>query len=388
MKFKFCGVKNELEDQRLENNSLRAKIQCLNEEKNKMSERIQSLENQLVTAIEKHKACQNEVSQRDQNLIKLQSDLNILQEKYSSCVEEVRIQQEEIDRLNARTKKQSSDFKELQAAYDALEDKNTCLEKHIKQLEYELEITKLNVANHERTIENIKTEWANNIRNHEEEVKGYKQNYQILSEDLSNTKSELNDYMNKVNCLKQKVAELNIDLDTKTQLNENLNSDLNKYEFICKEQEAKICQYCTDISMLKGHLDHANSQIGQMNVRYNELETKYDHALKAIDKLEASVNCLNEVIMELKFKMAEKEQAVEICRADVNSLNQQLNNKNLDLKKLIQQNESLNEELDKANEDSTRLTECLEHAESSYKTIQAKLNEKIQDVRFNSPTNI
>ena len=97
---------------------------------------------QLVTSMEKHKICQHEVSQRDQTIIKQQSDINLMHEKYSSSLDEIKIQQEEMERLNQRIKKQSGDLKDYQSANDRLEDKKENLNKHIKELEYEIEIYK------------------------------------------------------------------------------------------------------------------------------------------------------------------------------------------------------------------------------------------------------
>ena len=62
------------------------------------------------------------------------------------------------------------------------------------------------------------------------------------------------------------------------------------------------------------------------------------------------------------------------------NLNQQINNKIIDMKKLLTQNEHLNEELDKCNEECYKLTDCLEQSEINYKSVNAKLNEKILDV--------
>ena len=64
------------------------------------------------------------------------------------------------------------------------------------------------------------------------------------------------------------------------------------------------------------------------------------------------------------------------------NLSQQLNNKNLDLKKMVHQNESLNEELEKLNEEYQKIGQHLDQAENNSKSLQIKLNEKIQDVKI------
>ena len=109
--------------------------------------------------------------------------------------------------------------------------------------------------------------------------------------------------MLKINSLKQKVNELNGDLDSKQQLIDNQASDLNKFEFICKEQEGKICQYSSEVLLLKNDLENAHNKNGCLSTKLNDTESKYEHALKTIDRLENNANCLNEIIMELKFKV-------------------------------------------------------------------------------------
>jgi chromosome segregation ATPase len=226
-----------------------------------------------------------------------------MHEKYSSSLDEIKIQQEEMERLNQRIKKQSGDLKDYQQANDKLEDKKENLNKHIKELEYEIEIYKQDLFKQDKTIESIKADWTNNIRNHEEEIKGYKQNFQILNEELSHTKTDLNDFMSKISSLKQQVNELSSLLDNRNQENERLCHDLNKYETICKEQDSKICQYLSELSVYRGHYENATNQIALLNNKLDETENKYEQSLKNIDKLDTNNKNLNEQLIEFKFKV-------------------------------------------------------------------------------------
>ncbi len=283
---------------------LSAKLQSFGEDKSRIIDQNQHLEIQLVTALEKHKICQIEVSQRDQSLIKLQSELNMLSEKYASSLDELKIQQEEIERLNQRIKKQSNDIRELQTANDRLEEKRISTDKSLKQYEYDVETFKQELTKKDRAIENIKAEWTNNIRNHEEEIKGYKQNYQILNEELAHTRSELNEFLNKITNLKQQTNELSTDLDVKNQEREQLNDELSKYEKLAKEQDAKICQYTSEINGLRNSLDSCNSQLHHLNLKLSDMDNKYEHALKHCERLEANLKSANENIIEMKFQVS------------------------------------------------------------------------------------
>ncbi len=244
------------------------------------------------------------VAQRDQTIIKYQSDINLVHEKYASSLDEIKIQQEEIERLNNRIKKQSGDLRDYQSANDRLEDRKEELNKHIKELEYEIEMYKQDLAKQEKTIENIKSEWTSNIRNHEEEIKGYKQNFQILNEELSHTKTDLNDFMNKIAMLKQQVNELSSLLNNKNEENERLCQDLTRFESICKEQDSKICQYLSELSVYRGHYESATNQIALLNNKLDDTENKYEQSLKNTDKLEINLKNYNEQIIELKFKVS------------------------------------------------------------------------------------
>lgn len=191
----------------------------------------------------------------------------------------------------------------MQSQNDRLDDKRSNMDKEIKQKEYEIEMYKQDIAKQEKTIENIKTEWTNNIRNHEEEIKGYKQSYQILSEELSHTKKDLNEFLSKIASLKQNVNELSDSLENKNEENEQLSSDLNKFEKICNEQESKICQYSSELSALKNHYENLNNQNSHLNAKLAEMDNKYDQELKNSERLENTLKNLNEIIIELKFKV-------------------------------------------------------------------------------------
>jgi chromosome segregation ATPase len=297
------NTKFDLDDYKKENSLLSSKLQAYGEDKNHFIEKSQQLEMQLVTSYEKNKACQLEVSQRDQNLIKLQSDLNLMQEKYSSSLEEVKIQQDEIERLNMRIKSQSSDLKDIQSINDHMEEKLNNSTQLNKQREYEIEIYKQDLSKQDKQIENIKAEWTANIRNHEEEIKGYKQNFQILNEELAHTKSDLSEFMSKISTLKMQVSELSVGLESKTEENERLIHGLKKYETICKEQEAKICQYSSELSMSGNQNENLSFQIENLCSKLEQTESKHQQALKSNDKLEMSLKKLQESLIELKFKV-------------------------------------------------------------------------------------
>lgn len=350
------------------------------DDKTRLVENSQKLEMQIVTLMEKNKICQQEVSNRDQTIMKLQNEFNVMQEKYLTSLDEFKIQQEEIERLNNRIKKQSNDRKDLEQMNDKLEEKILQSEKNAKQLEYEIEIYKQDLAKQNKIIDNIKAEWANNVRNHEEEIKGYKQNYQILNEELAHTKTELTEFMNKITSLKQQANELSNGLDNKNEENENLHCEVNRYEKICQEQESKICQYSSELNIIKNQLETANMQINQLNVKLGDYESKYDIACKANEKQENNINNLNETIMELKFKLAEKEQSSNNFSKEASHLSQQLNDKNFEIKKLNSINQTLNEEFGRLNDEFVKQSEYLSIKESLAKSIQLKYDEKNLEV--------
>lgn len=334
--------------------------------------------------MEKHKICQMEVTQRDQTIIKIQSDYNLLHEKYASSLDELKIQQEEIERLNQRIKKQSNDLKEMQSINDRLEEKRVNMDKLIKQLEYEIEIDKQERAKQEKTIENIKADWTANIRIHEEEIKGYKQSYQILNEELAHTKADLSDFSNKITNLKQQVNELSGCLEAKNEENKNLNNEMSKFEQICKDQESKICQYSSELCITRSNLENAQVENSKLNSKLEEVSHRYEHAMQNIERLENGTKCLNETVIEFKFKMAEREQNIEILKNENLNLNQQLNSKCSEFKKIAQDNEALHDEIDKINEEYNKLIQCLEQTEMAVKQTQAKLSEKTDDVIYHS----
>lgn len=55
----------------------------------KLAERVQRQELDLSVTLEKHRTCQAELSSRDQSLLRLQSELDTVQQQYQGSMEEV-----------------------------------------------------------------------------------------------------------------------------------------------------------------------------------------------------------------------------------------------------------------------------------------------------------
>lgn len=77
--------------------------------------------------------------------------------------------------------------------------------------------------------------------------------------------------------------------------------------------------------------------------------------------------------------MAEKEQICDQVKNENSTLNQQLQAKNTEIKKLIQDNKNLNNEFDKVNEEYSKVLECLSQTEAAVKSVQNKLNERTEE---------
>ena len=109
--------------------------------------------------------------------------------------------------------------------------------------------------------------------------------------------------MSKIAMLKQQVNELSSLLDNRNQENERLIQDLTKFESICKDQDSKICQYLSELSVYRGHYENATNQVGHLSKKLDDTENQYEQSLKNIEKLETNLKNLNEQIIELKFKV-------------------------------------------------------------------------------------
>ncbi|CAF0853486.1 unnamed protein product [Brachionus calyciflorus] len=385
-------TKDDLGEYKSENASLGSKIQSLNDEKNRLYDKIQQLEIQLVTSNEKHKVCQLEVSQRDQTILKIQTELNTTNEKYTSSLEEIKILQEELERLSQRVKKQSNDMKEMQSLNDRLDEKNSHRDKLCKQMEYEIEQCKQEVTKKDKQIECIKSDWTLSIRNHEEEIRGYKQSYQILSEELNHTKSDLGDFMNKITNLKQKINDLSDGLECKSTENSSLRAEIERYENVCREQESKICQLSSDLCITRNYFDNSQNEQEKLSAKLSDLQNRYESVIVQLERQENTCKNQNEQIVEMKFKLNEKEQSLEACKQENLRVNQMYNEKCSDYKKLSQDNECLNEEIEKINQEYNKLIILMEQSENALNINQAKLNEKIEDCndldeRLNKLTN-
>lgn len=77
--------------------------------------------------------------------------------------------------------------------------------------------------------------------------------------------------------------------------------------------------------------------------------------------------------------MAEKEQICDQVKNENSTLTQQIQAKNSEVKKLIQDNKNLNNEFDKVNEEYSKVLECLSQTEAAVKSVQNKLNERTEE---------
>lgn len=373
-------MKYERDEFKKENLNLTSKLQLYSEEKLDLNDKNQQLEMKLLSSMEKNKFCQSEVMTRDQNIINLRSDYQLVNEKYQSAQQELKIQQEEIERLNGRIKNLQYDVKEVQAINDHMDTTKTGLENILKQKDYDIEMLKQDLVKQERQMENMKADWTANVRNHEEEIRGYKQNFQSLNEELAHTKNDLVEFMEKINMLKAQVADQNADLHCKANENERMDEKLKQYELLIKQQEQKIKELVESLTSAKNKFEKANNQVENLCLKVNDLEHKEDISNKTLDKYERNFKDLQENIIELKFKTCEQEQQCEKLTADNGALNRMVQDKNAEIKQLVDKCQGLNEDLDKMNFDLSKMESNLSQSEATCKLHFTKLTEKIEDV--------
>lgn len=244
------------------------------------------------------------VSQRDQMIFKLQTEYSSMQEKYSNALEENKIEHEELERLNSRIRQQSQDLDEMRFANDCLETKRGQLEKEIKQMQYDYEVCQQELLKRDKQIENIKFEWTTSIKNHEEEVRSYKQSYQILNDELTHTKNELREVLSKINDLKLDVNLLNNELEGKKDELASARNEISRLDGVCRDYDNKLYSFTNELSAARGQLENSSSEIDQLRERLKESQTLYDRAADSINELEHSVKFHEETVSDCKSKVS------------------------------------------------------------------------------------
>merc|ERR1719210_766398 len=103
----------ELEDQvdkmKMENCALSDTLSKNAADLLRTDEQIQHLNLELTISQEKHRTCQQEVTVRDSNLLKLQTELDKVQQHYTGVLDEMNIREGEEQRLNAKIRQLHSD---------------------------------------------------------------------------------------------------------------------------------------------------------------------------------------------------------------------------------------------------------------------------------------
>ena len=235
--------------------------------------------------------------------MKLQSELSVMQEKYAVSLDELQIQRDELERLVARVRSQSAEIKELQTAGEQQEARRCAAEKQAKQLEYDMDIYKQEIGKQDKMIESIKSDWSTGIRNHEEEIKGYKQSYQILNDELAHTKRELAEFTGRISSLKQQASELSNGLEHKSVENEHLSTDLDKTQALCALQEAKLSECGAELAGARATIEHVQTALADANAKLADAERRCEQAAKNQEQQENLSKNLSDSLTELKKRV-------------------------------------------------------------------------------------
>lgn len=243
------------------------------------------------------------MGQRDQSILKLQTDLSQVQEKYASALEEKKIERDELERLNDRVRQQSAELDELRESNDALESRRVHIEKELKQTQYDYETSQQELAKRDKQIESLKAEWTSSARAHDDEMLTYKQSYRVLSDELTHTKNELVDVLSKIEELKLNAAQLNNELAGKSDECESAHRELARLDGVCRDYENKLYSYTNDLSASRGQLDNVNAELAQLNTRLAESEGRYERALDNIAQLEHNIQFLDATVQDYTQKV-------------------------------------------------------------------------------------
>eukprot|EP00057_Strongylocentrotus_purpuratus_P016683 XP_011671157.1 PREDICTED: myosin-11-like isoform X3 [Strongylocentrotus purpuratus] len=112
----------------------------------KLAERVQRQELDLSVTLEKHRTCQTELASRDQSLLRLQSELDTVQQQYQGGMEENKSLQEEVHEQQAKVKSLQNECRDLKDQIEEKERKLTSDSKHIIQLEEERDLGRKDVS--------------------------------------------------------------------------------------------------------------------------------------------------------------------------------------------------------------------------------------------------
>jgi len=228
-------------------------------------------------------------------------------------------------------------------------------------------------------MENARAEWSAGARNYEEEIRGYKQNFQILNEELAHTKADLGDFASRIDNLKGQVNELNSGLAKKGDENAGLVATVRKYETLCGEQEERMRNCLGELSASRAEGERARAEVEGLVRRAAEMEQREEAIQRQLAKSEEGGRQLQEAVIEWKFKFAEKEQALELAKGEVGALNRLVSEKNAELKKVVERCQCLSEDLDKLGFDLAKMESSYQESERQAGINFAKLTEKIED---------
>ncbi|XP_018123576.1 polyamine-modulated factor 1-binding protein 1 isoform X2 [Xenopus laevis] len=310
-----------------ENIHLTDQIKQKSQDVSKMSEEKKKVELKLAVVIEKHKTAQQEVNNKDQNILQHKTDLKTAQEKYLGSQEELRLQEEEVSRLQQKMKCLQTEACELWEKCNEQEDQLNQVEKAKQHMSHEQEILLGKLHNNMTVIEKLQKDLDLAKHLHTTDLERWTLQTSLLQKELTSGNQAHHEDLQKIQECKDKISSLQVNLENADLLHKEANKKIETGEESIEKKNEEIQHLQLQVKDLQRKLkemcNQAKANESAVELHKNKCQLYYDN----IKAMEREVETLQEQVTESATEIANKKETIQSLEAEVLILQHQYKEK-------------------------------------------------------------
>uniref|UniRef100_UPI00398E61A2 polyamine-modulated factor 1-binding protein 1-like n=1 Tax=Pristiophorus japonicus TaxID=55135 RepID=UPI00398E61A2 len=369
---KLCGLQKELVEAQQQYSACyeeflhREKlVQKLKEETTKLTDQIkqhsldisklsiekQKIELEMAVIIEKHRTAQQEVSNRDQVILKLKTDWKTAQEKYTGLQEEFGIQEAEINRLNEKLKDLQNEIRNQKNIGNVQENQLSQAEKSIQGFAHEREMLMEEIQSNKKYIAQVHNDLDVTKQSYNDDLERWSQKTFLLQKELDSTTVELQNTLGKLQEHKTRGKQFKDDLDKSKHLQRETANLVQQHEHTIQKQNCENLHLREQIDLLQCKATENHNQAKVSDSTADLYKQKYQTSTDRIQDLEKLVQSLEETTKDSSNQILELNETVHNLKDEMLTLQHRYEEKCSQMETCEEMIDQLSEELNGSQED-------------------------------------
>lgn len=162
----------------------------------------------------------------------------------------------------------------------------------------------LQISNHKRQSEQLRSDLQLTKSSHSEEVGRYQQDIQLLKEDLELTKNDLEEAQSQASEFKLTAASAQEALEKERQLHEEAVSEVNRRGDELQTQDRQWSECRQQVIILEGQLEQSHENINRLENSLDNYKQKFQTGTEQIGQLEDTLTKTQEQLAESRNRVS------------------------------------------------------------------------------------